>query len=44
MMSKGFYQDEVKWAEQPGQFRAVKLPYKGSNIVAIAVLPDEVCG
>jgi hypothetical protein len=42
MMSKGFYQDDVKWAELPGQFRAVKLPYKGSKMVAVAVLPDQV--
>jgi hypothetical protein len=42
MMSKGFYQDDVKWAELPGQFRAVKLPYKGSKMVAVAVLPDRV--
>lgn len=41
MMSKGFYQDKVKFAETDGSFRALKLPYKGSNIVAIAVLPDE---
>lgn len=41
-MGKGFYQADVKWAEVAGQFRAVKLPYKGSKIVAVAVLPDQV--
>ncbi|KAF6262230.1 Serpin domain-containing protein [Scenedesmus sp. NREL 46B-D3] len=41
MMNKGFYQGDVKWAELPGQFRAVKLPYKGSKVVAVAVLPDK---
>lgn len=25
----------------PGSYRAIKLPYRGSNISAIAVLPDE---
>eukprot|EP00882_Tetradesmus_deserticola_P011559 GHRQ01012227.1.p1 GENE.GHRQ01012227.1~~GHRQ01012227.1.p1 ORF type:complete len:361 (+),score=132.21 GHRQ01012227.1:466-1548(+) len=41
MMNKGFYQDDVQWAELPGQFRAVKLPYKGSSMAAVAVLPDK---
>lgn len=41
MMGKGFYQADVKWAEVAGQFRAVKLPYKASKIVAVAVLPDQ---
>jgi hypothetical protein len=32
--------DEVLYGTLPGRFRAVKLPYKGSTIVAYAVLPD----
>jgi serine protease inhibitor len=32
--------DEVLYGTLPGRFRAVKLPYKGSRIVAYAVLPD----
>jgi hypothetical protein len=32
--------DEVLYGILPGWFRAVKLPYKDSSIVAYAVLPD----
>jgi hypothetical protein len=32
--------DEVLYGNLPGWFRAVKLPYKDSSIVAYAVLPD----
>jgi hypothetical protein len=32
--------DEVLYGTLPGRFRAVKLPYKDSTIVAYAVLPD----
>ncbi|KAF6258703.1 pseudouridine synthase [Scenedesmus sp. NREL 46B-D3] len=32
--------EEVLYGSLPGRFRAVKLPYKGSSIVAYAVLPD----
>ncbi|KAF8066243.1 Serpine2 [Scenedesmus sp. PABB004] len=31
----------VAYAEAAGQYRAVKLPYRGTGVVAIAVLPDE---
>lgn len=41
MMNKGFSQDDVEFSEVEASFRAVKLPYKGSNIKAIAVLPDQ---
>eukprot|EP00878_Enallax_costatus_P000809 GHUV01000934.1.p1 GENE.GHUV01000934.1~~GHUV01000934.1.p1 ORF type:complete len:392 (+),score=78.12 GHUV01000934.1:190-1365(+) len=39
MMYESF-RNGVQFAESPGAFRAVKLPYKGSNMAAIAVLPD----
>lgn len=40
MMFQGF-KKQVKYTESAGAFRAVKFPYKGSKIVAIAVLPNE---
>lgn len=41
MMARTFDSSpRVSLSEAPGSYRAVKLPYRGSNISAIAVLPD----
>ncbi|KAF8066248.1 SS4 [Scenedesmus sp. PABB004] len=32
---------KVMFAQKPGAYSAVRLPYKGTSIVAVAVLPDE---
>lgn len=40
MMQKSYSQEDVFWAEG-GDFRALKLPYAGSSIKAVAVLPNK---
>ncbi len=42
MMARRFGGDAgFRYAAVPGSFRAVRLPYKGSRLAAIVVLPDK---
>jgi hypothetical protein len=41
MMQRRYEAGEMLYAAAPGKFRAVRLPYRGGNFSAIAVLPDN---